>query len=79
MSAFALSAACVTLLIKISESERWTPEDLRTLRAIEVLERIASPESRAVLKTLASGSQESRLTREAKASLERLARSHPRE
>jgi WD40 repeat protein len=69
----------LTLLVEMSERGRWVPEDLRTLRAIEVLERIASPESRTLLKTLASGPPEGRLTREAKASLERLARSHPRE
>jgi hypothetical protein len=40
-------------------------------RALEVLERIGSPEARRVLKTLAGGGED-RLTREAKASLTRL-------
>jgi WD40 repeat protein len=45
-------------------------------RAIEVLERIGSPDARRVLETLAGGVPEARLTQEAKASLGRLARRH---
>jgi hypothetical protein len=48
------------------------PEDLRALRAIEVLEQIGTPEARQVLKTLAEGALESLLTREAAASWRRL-------
>jgi hypothetical protein len=44
------------------------------LRALEVLEHIATPEAQQVLKTLATGAPEARLTQEAKASLARLAR-----
>jgi hypothetical protein len=51
-----------------------SPEVLRRLRAIQVLERIASAEARALLTELASGAPEARPTREAKASLDRLAR-----
>jgi hypothetical protein len=51
-----------------------SPERLRTLRAIEVLEHIGTPESQQVLKTLAQGAPESRLTEEAKTSLEHLAK-----
>ncbi len=48
------------------------PEQLRQLRAIEVLEHIGSPESREVLKSVSKGDPEARLTIEAKASLKRL-------
>jgi WD40 repeat protein len=50
------------------------PDELRRLRALEVLERIATPDARQILKQLASGAKDARLTREAKASLERLER-----
>ena len=49
-----------------------SPETVRTIRAITVLERIGSPEAKAVLETLASGASGARETEEAKASLERL-------
>jgi RNA polymerase sigma factor (sigma-70 family) len=49
------------------------PEQLRTLRAIEVLEHIGTPEARQVLDTLARGAAVARVTQEAKASLKRLA------
>jgi WD40 repeat protein len=45
---------------------------LRELRAVEVLERIGTAEARAVLEGMAKGHPGARLTREAKASLERL-------
>jgi hypothetical protein len=48
------------------------PENLRNLRAVEVLEHIGTPDAREVLRTLATGAPDARLTREAKASLERL-------
>jgi WD40 repeat protein len=48
--------------------------ELRRSRALEVLERIATPEAIAVLKELAAGSAGSRLTREAHETLERLKR-----
>ena len=44
------------------------------LRAIEVLEHIGTAEARQVLKSLANGAPEARRTREAKSSLERLAK-----
>jgi WD40 repeat protein len=47
-------------------------EALRHLRAVEVLERIGTPESRQVLQRLAGGLPTARLTREAKAVIDRL-------
>jgi HEAT repeat protein len=52
------------------------PEWLRRLRAVEALERIGTAEARRLLQALAEGAGASRLTRDAKASLDRLAR-HP--
>ena len=51
-----------------------SPERLRSLRAIEVLEHIGTPEAQKVLQKLAEGAPEARQTREARASLERLAK-----
>jgi WD40 repeat protein len=48
-------------------------EQLRALRAVEVLEHIGTPGARQVLEGLAAGAPEARLTREARASLKRLA------
>jgi hypothetical protein len=45
----------------------------RGLRAVEVLERLGSADARQVLRMLAEGDPHARLTREAKAALERLA------
>jgi HEAT repeat protein len=53
------------------------PEVLRPLRAVAVLEGIATPAARKLLKELASGVPEARLTREAQASLSRLDRRPP--
>jgi hypothetical protein len=47
---------------------------VQALRAVEVLELIATPEARQLLGTLAKGAPEAWLTQEAKASLDRLAR-----
>jgi hypothetical protein len=47
---------------------------LQSLRAVEALERIGKPPAKQVLETLASGAPNARLTREAKASLQRLSR-----
>jgi WD40 repeat protein len=51
---------------------RVDPLLLRSLRALEVLERIASPEAKKVVLTLAKGNPQARLTQEAKAALDRL-------
>jgi hypothetical protein len=52
-------------------------EMLRSIRAVEVLERIASPEARDLLRVLAEGDSGGRLTREARLSLERLSGKPP--
>jgi hypothetical protein len=51
---------------------------LRGIRAVRVLEYMACPEAHETLQALAKGAAEARLTREAKASLERLARRRPK-
>jgi WD40 repeat protein len=51
-----------------------SPELLREVRAVEVLEHIGTPPARQILKELAKGAPTDRLTQEAKASLERLAK-----
>ncbi len=49
-----------------------TPEQRQALRSIEVLERIGTPEARAVLRSLAGGATGARVTRHAQAALRRL-------
>ncbi len=51
-----------------------TPERLRELRAVEILEHIGTSGAQQVLQTLAEGSPAARLTREAKAARYRLAK-----
>ena len=53
---------------------RLSPDLLRALRALEVLERIGTPEARKVIDSLAKGSTHPRVQEEAKASLARLTR-----
>jgi hypothetical protein len=48
-----------------------SPEALRGVRGVQVLEMIANPEARKVLAVLAGGAAGARLTQEAQASLER--------
>jgi RNA polymerase sigma factor (sigma-70 family) len=56
------------------EAEKLTPEQLRAVRAVGVLEYAGTPGARRLLKELAGGAEGARLTREAKASLGRLRR-----
>src|SRR5262249_2066928 len=54
--------------------DRLSAEWLRTQRAVEALELMGTPEAQKVLKKLAQGAPEARLTQEAKAALQRLAK-----
>jgi RNA polymerase sigma factor (sigma-70 family) len=49
-----------------------SPETVRGLRALEVLEHIGTPEAKAVVRRAAEGAPGARLTREAQATLQRL-------
>jgi WD40 repeat protein len=53
---------------------RPTGERLRTLRAVEILEQIETPEARKLLQSLAGGAGAALVTREAQAALDRLGR-----
>jgi RNA polymerase sigma factor (sigma-70 family) len=61
------------LLDEIFKTEP-SPPWLQHLRAVEVLERIGTSEAKEILRELATRAPETRLTREANASLDRLAR-----
>lgn len=58
-----------TLLAKLAEP---SGERLQDIRAVEILERLATPAARSVLKTLAAGAADTPKTRDAEASLRRL-------
>lgn len=61
-----------TLLKELSCQTEITPEALRQLRAIHVLEQIGSPEARQILASLAQGAPAAPATRDAAAALQRL-------
>jgi WD40 repeat protein len=56
------------------DSGRPDADTLRGVRAVELLEQLATPEATRLLKALANGAADARLTREAKATLARLNR-----
>jgi WD40 repeat protein len=58
----------------LRQAKMWSPEDLRILRAIQIIEYIGTREAQEILTRLARGAPESRLTKEAQASLWRLNR-----
>jgi hypothetical protein len=64
----------VSALLERVDGVAVPPHHLRALRGIEALEHAATAEARAVLEGLAKGAPQSRLTREARASLLRLAK-----
>jgi WD40 repeat protein len=59
-------------LLRENENLLDYPHRLQHMRAVEVLERIATPEARALLEEWAQGDPPARLTREASAALKRL-------
>ena len=59
-------------LLAVAESSTRTPDELRTLRAVEVLEWVGTADARKVLGDLAGGAAGARVTTEAKAALRRL-------
>src|SRR5262249_11571251 len=61
------------LLDKLTDGVLST-EQLRLVRAVEALERMNTPEARALLRTLAQGAPGALPTRQAQAALDRLAR-----
>jgi RNA polymerase sigma factor (sigma-70 family) len=63
-----------SLLEQLSYDPQYTPEDRRHTRAVEALERLATPEARKLLDELARGNPVAALTQEATASLDRLRR-----
>ncbi len=54
-----------------------SPETLRAMRAVELLEQMNSPEARALLERLAGGASGATLTRQARAALDRLPHETP--
>jgi RNA polymerase sigma factor (sigma-70 family) len=60
------------LLVQLEPAD--SPERIRMLRAIRVLEYVGTPEAKQVLERLAGGAPAALMTQEAKASLERLER-----
>lgn len=64
----------VSCLLENLKAPLLTRERLRLLRTLELLEHIGTPEARRLVEEVAQGPGDARLTREAKASLDRLSR-----
>ncbi len=64
----------VEKLVEKLHGPETSPERLRALRTIEVLENIGNPQARQVLAELAKGAPKAKLTQDAQAALERLAK-----
>jgi HEAT repeat protein len=60
-------------VLRMAEAPGLSSVRLRALRAVLLLEHLGTPEARGLLEKLAGGAPEAWLTREAKASLQRLA------
>jgi WD40 repeat protein len=67
----------VEKLLKQLDEPVTAPQLLASWRAVTVLEQIDSPQARALLKTLAQGAPQARLTQLARTALERLAKQAP--
>jgi hypothetical protein len=61
-------------LLDSASLRHWSPETVRGLRALQVLEQIGDAEARRLLQRIADGLPEARLTQEAEAALGRLDR-----
>jgi WD40 repeat protein len=61
-------------ILDLNDKYQLSPRQLQILRAIEVLEQAGGDQTRQVLQSLAASAPGSRITREAKTSLERLAK-----
>jgi hypothetical protein len=59
-------------LLRKLEAAGMSPENLRAIRCVELLEQLATPEARRILQELAQGFPDARLTQEARISLQRL-------
>jgi RNA polymerase sigma factor (sigma-70 family) len=68
------AARSIRRLLEKQEQAILSPEELRLLRSVELLEMVGTAEARRVLSALAEGAVGSRLTREARAAVHRLAR-----
>jgi hypothetical protein len=71
--------ARIRLGVLLADLRPWVRETaaLRRYRALLVLERIGSPEALRLLESLAQGSEDARLTREARAARDRLRKQLP--